>query len=180
MDLSGCDYSTPDGIKSSQNTFHALERMTRTQNTNAGYELRTTKYKLLTGSSSGGTLIIERYVSGMFDVTVCHPLSQARIHDGMDIALFLQMKAWDEKVRRFGRVRRESATSAKLFPMSLSSLGGWHPDSHRAVESTADNTASRTLTSVHSNPANPDRKRRLATQNHRFHMETETITMSII
>ena len=46
-------------------------------------------------------------------------------------------------------VLHESATAVKLlFPMSLSTLGGWHPDSHRALRSVAINIASRTLNSL--------------------------------
>ena len=53
----------------------------------------------------------------------------------MENALNLLKKASDEKIRRFGRVLQESATAAQLFPMPLSTLGGWHPDSHRAMRS---------------------------------------------
>ena len=63
----------------------------------------------------------------MFDITTCHPLSPAlsptRIQNGSDNALSLLKKAWDKKVRRFGRVLHESVTSVKLFPMPLPSLG---------------------------------------------------------
>ena len=115
----------------------------------------------------------------MFDLTICHPLSPARIWDGMDNALSLLKKAWDEKARRFGRV---------LMP--LSSLGVWHPDSHRTMGSIAVKIASRALSSVDyarstmfrksdallvarnvlfldliSRSGDIDRKRRLATQN---------------
>ena len=56
--------------------------------------------------------------------------------------------AWDEKIRRLGRVLHESATAVKLLPMPLPTLGGWHPDSHRAMRSIAVNIASRTLHSL--------------------------------
>ena len=42
-----------------------------------------------------------------------------------------------------------SATAAKLIPMPISTLGGWDPDSHRAMGTTAVNFASRTLRSLH-------------------------------
>ena len=45
----------------------------------------------------------------------------------------LLKKAWDKSIRRIGRVLLESATAAKLCPMLQSTLGGWHPDSHRAT-----------------------------------------------
>ena len=53
----------------------------------------------------------------------------------------LLKKAWDEKIRRFGRILHESATAVKLFPMPLSTRGGWHPDSYRATRSIAVNIA---------------------------------------
>ena len=78
----------------------------------------------------------------MFDITIFHPLSPDRIRDGMDNALGLLKKACDEKIRSFGRVHYESATSVKPFPMPMSSLGGWHRDSHRAMGSIAVNIVS--------------------------------------
>ncbi len=66
--------------------------------------------------------------SDMFDITFCHPLPPARVRDGMANALNLLTKAWDEKIRRSGRVLDESLMAVKLFPMPLSTLGGWHPD----------------------------------------------------
>ena len=86
--------------------------------------------------------------SDMFDITFCHPLSPARVQDGMDNALNLLKKAWDEEIRRFGRVLHESATAVKLFPSPISTLGGWHSDSHRAMRSIAVKIASRTLNSL--------------------------------
>ena len=52
----------------------------------------------------------------MFDITLYHPLSPARVRDGMENALNLLKMAWDEKIRRFGRVLHESATAVKLLP----------------------------------------------------------------
>ena len=66
----------------------------------------------------------------------------------MENAPNLFKKARDEKIRKFGRVLDESTTAMKPFPMPLSTLGGWHPDSHRAMRSIAVNTASRTLNSL--------------------------------
>ena len=66
----------------------------------------------------------------------------------MENAINIFKKAWDEMIRRFGRVLHESATAVKLFPMPVSTLGGWHPDSHRAMKSIAVNIASRTLNSL--------------------------------
>ena len=66
----------------------------------------------------------------------------------MENALNLLKKAWDEKIRGFGRVLHEFATAVKLFPMPLSTLGGWHPDSYRTMRSIAVNIASRNLNSL--------------------------------
>ena len=86
--------------------------------------------------------------SDMLDLTFCHPLSPARVRNGRENAPNLLKKAWDEKIRRFGRVLRESTTAVKLFPTPLLTLGAWHPDSHRAMRSIAVNIASRTLNSL--------------------------------
>ena len=83
--------------------------------------------------------------SDMFDITICHPLSPARIRDGFENPLTLLKNAWDEKIRRFRRVLH----SVKLFPMPISTLGGWHPDSHRAMGIIAVNMALRTMISLH-------------------------------
>ena len=66
----------------------------------------------------------------------------------MDNALRLLKKAWDEKVRWLEGVLHESATFSKLFSMQPSSMGRWHPDSHRAMGFIAVNIASWALSSV--------------------------------
>ena len=85
----------------------------------------------------------------MFDITICHPLSPARIQDGLEIPLTLQNNACDKKMRRFRRVLHASATAAKLFPKPISTLEGWLPDAHRAMVTIAVSIASRTLSSLH-------------------------------
>ena len=77
----------------------------------------------------------------MFDITICHPLSPAQFRDGLENQLTLLNNAWDEKRRRFQRVLHASATAANLFPMLISTLGGWHPDAHRAMRTIAVNIA---------------------------------------
>ena len=84
----------------------------------------------------------------MFHITICHPLSLARIRDGLESPLNLLKNAWDEKIRRFRRVLQASATAAKMFSMPISTPGGWHLDSHRAMGTIAVNIASRTLSSL--------------------------------
>ena len=71
--------------------------------------------------------------SDMFDTTICHPLSPARIRDGLENPLTLVKNAWGEMIRRFRRVLRASATVAKPFPMPIFTIRGWHPHAHRAV-----------------------------------------------
>ena len=61
--------------------------------------------------------------SDMIGITICHPLSPARVRDGLENAMNLLTKAWDEAIRRFGRVLHESATAVKLLPTPLSTLG---------------------------------------------------------
>ena len=85
--------------------------------------------------------------SDVFDITFCHPFSPSRVRDGMENALNLLKMAWDD-IRKFGRVLHGSATAVKLFPIPLSTLGGWPPDSHRAMRSITVNIASRTLNSL--------------------------------
>ena len=60
----------------------------------------------------------------MFDITFCHSLSPVRVGDGKENALNQLKKAWDEKIKRIGRVLHGSAVAVKLFPMPLSTLAG--------------------------------------------------------
>ena len=86
--------------------------------------------------------------SHIFNITFCHPLSPARVRDGMENTLNLLKKTWDVNIRRFGRVLHDSGTAMKPLPMPLSTLGCWHRDSHRAMRSIAVNIASRTLNTM--------------------------------
>ena len=81
----------------------------------------------------------------VFNVTICYPHSPARIRDGLEKPLILLKNAWHKTIRRFRRVRHASATAAKLFPMPISTFGGWHPDAHNAMGTIAVNIASRIL-----------------------------------
>ena len=84
----------------------------------------------------------------MFYITICHPPSPAQIQDGLENPLTLLKNEWDEKIRRFRRVLHASAIAVKLFPMQISTFGGWHPDAHRAMGTIAVNIASRPLSSL--------------------------------
>ena len=61
--------------------------------------------------------------SEIFDITICHPLSFARIRDGLENPLNLLKNACDDKISRFRRVLHASATATKLSPVPISSLG---------------------------------------------------------
>ena len=53
------------------------------------------------------------------------------------------------KHKKIRRVLHAPATAPKLFPMPVSTLGGWRPDAHRAMGAIAGNMALRTLSSLH-------------------------------
>ena len=57
--------------------------------------------------------------SDMFDTTICHPHSPARIRDGLENPLTPLKNALDEKIRRFERVLHFSTTAPRLFPMRI-------------------------------------------------------------
>ena len=73
----------------------------------------------------------------LFDVTISHPLSQARIRGAMHNPLNLLKKASDGKVSRYAGIVHEAGRSVQLIPVPISTLGGWHPDAHRALCSVA-------------------------------------------
>ena len=76
------------------------------------------------------------------------PLRHA-LENASENPLTLLKSAGNEKIRRLRRVLHASATVAKLFPMPLSTLGGWHPEAYRAMGTIAVNIASKTLSSLH-------------------------------
>ena len=53
------------------------------------------------------------------------------------------MSAWAGKVSMYARMAQEVERSVQLLPVSLSTLGGWHPDAHRALCSLAFAIAAR-------------------------------------
>ena len=87
-------------------------------------------------------------LSDVFDVIICHLLSPAQIRDGIGNTFTLLKNAWDEKIRRLGRVLHAPAPAVKLLPVPISFLGYRHSDAHRAMETIA-NIASRTANSFH-------------------------------
>ena len=71
--------------------------------------------------------------SDMLDVPICHPLSLARIRDGMGNPLSLLNNALDEKIRRFRRVLYASAIAVRMLHIPISTLRGSHPNALRAT-----------------------------------------------
>ena len=69
----------------------------------------------------------------LFDFTICHPLSQARIRDAVQNPLNILKAAWAGKVSRYAAMVHETGRSVQLLPVPISTLGGWHPDAHRAL-----------------------------------------------
>ena len=84
----------------------------------------------------------------LFDVTICHPLSQARIRDESENPLNLLKAAWNAKVSRYSGMLQAPRTGSNLLPVPLSTLGGWHPDVHRALCSVASTIAARGLSTL--------------------------------
>ena len=84
----------------------------------------------------------------LFDVAICHPLRQARIRDAVEDPLNLLKAAWTAKVSRYASMLQAAGTWFNLLPVPLSTLGGWHPDAHKALCFVASTTAARGLTTL--------------------------------
>ena len=83
----------------------------------------------------------------LFDVTICHPLRHARIRDVSENPVNRLKAAWTAKVSRFASMLQATGTGLNLPPVPLSTLGGWHPDVHKALCSVASTIAARGLSS---------------------------------
>ena len=81
----------------------------------------------------------------LFDVTICHPLSQVRIRDESANLSNLLNAAWTAKVSRYSGMLQAVGTRFNLLPVPLSTLGGWHLGAHRALCSVATTIAARGL-----------------------------------
>ena len=79
----------------------------------------------------------------LFDVTICNPLSQARIRNVTENPLNLLKAAWTAKVSRYSGMLQAAGTGFNPPPVPLSTLGGLHPDAHRALCSVATSIAER-------------------------------------
>ena len=86
----------------------------------------------------------------LFDVTICHPLSQARIRDAVQNPLNILKAAWAGKVSRYAAMVHEAGRSVQLLPVPISTLGAWHPDAHRALCSVATTIAARGMSTFNS------------------------------
>ena len=53
--------------------------------------------------------------------------------------------AWTSKVSRYSGMLQAAGTRFNLLPVPLSTIGGWHPDAHRALCSVANTIAARGL-----------------------------------
>ena len=69
----------------------------------------------------------------LYDVTICHRLSQARIRDSFENPLNLLKAAWTAKVSRYASMLQAARTGLNLLPVPLSTLGGWQLDTHKAL-----------------------------------------------
>ena len=74
----------------------------------------------------------------------------ARIRDVVENPLNLLKATWTPKVSRYGRTLQEAGTGFNLLPVPLSTLGGWHPDAHKALCSVASTIAARGLSTFSS------------------------------
>ena len=86
----------------------------------------------------------------LFDVTICHPLSQARIRDAVQNPLNILKAVWAGKVSRYAAMVHEAGRSVQLLPVPISALGGWHPDAHRALCSVATTIPARVMSTFSS------------------------------
>ena len=84
----------------------------------------------------------------LIDVTVCNPLSQARIRDAVQNPLNILKAAWAGKVSRYAAMVHQAGRSVQLLPAPISKLGGWHPDAHRALCSVATTIAARGMSTL--------------------------------
>ena len=86
--------------------------------------------------------------SDLFDITFCHPHTPARIRDSAQNPLSILKAARSAKFSSYASVFETCGKTVQLIPVSISALGGWHPDSYRAIGSVVSAIASRALSSV--------------------------------
>ena len=79
----------------------------------------------------------------LFEVTISHPLSQAKIGDVTESSLSLLKAAWTAKVSRYSGMLHVGGTVFNLLPVPSSTVGGWHPHAYKALCSFATAIAAR-------------------------------------
>ena len=80
-----------------------------------------------------------------FDVTFVHPLTPARIPTLPQCPLRPLNQAENVKERRFARLVQDTGPRTRLVPIPMSTLGGWHPETHAFMCSLADSVTSRAI-----------------------------------
>ena len=69
----------------------------------------------------------------LFDVTICHPLSQARILDAVQNPLNILKAGWAGKCSRYAEMVQEAGRRIQSIAVPFSTLSAWHPVAHRAL-----------------------------------------------
>ena len=70
--------------------------------------------------------------------------------DAVQNPLNILKAAWAGKVSRYAAMVHEAGRSVQLLPVPISTLGGWHPDAHRALCSVAIAIAARGMSTFSS------------------------------
>ena len=83
--------------------------------------------------------------SHLLDITFCHPRTLARIRDSVQNLLSILKAAWSAKLSWYASVLKTYGTAVHLIPVPISTLGGWHPDSYRAMGLVVSSIASTAL-----------------------------------
>ena len=84
---------------------------------------------ILSGDIEKGRTISIHGGSDLFDITLCHPLTLARIRDSVQYPLSTLKAAWPARFSRYASVLGTDGTTVNLIPVPFSNFGGWHPDS---------------------------------------------------
>ena len=80
----------------------------------------------------------------LYDVTISLPFSAGRLANAPRAPNPLPVlnAAWASKVSRFRSFMLQVGPRCSLLPVLISTLGGWHPEAHRAILSFASRIAS--------------------------------------
>ena len=87
----------------------------------------------------------------MYDVNISHPLSTGRLANARKPnPLPVLNAAWASKVSHFRSFMQQAGPRCSLLPVPISTLGGWHPEAHRAILSMESGIASRAFSRARS------------------------------